>query len=90
MIENYIENKGIRTIMVTIKLTDKEADYLVKLLEWRANVLEDYKKPYQRVKYGLLDFGPQDEQMKAHGEKQLAKLLLIESMLPKVKSATKK
>lgn len=76
--------------MVTIKLTDKEADYLVKLLEWRADNLAGYKKPYQRVKFGILDLGPEDAQMKAHGEKQLAKLLLIESMLPKVKSATKK
>lgn len=90
IIENYTENKGIRTTMVTIKLTDKEAAYLVKLLEWRQRVLEDAKKPYERVRFGLLDMGPESAEIKKRRADDLARLLLVESMLPKVKSATKK
>lgn len=88
--KNYIENKGIRTIMVTIKLTDKEAAYLEILLAWRQRDLAAYKKPYERVRLGLLDLGPETKEAKERKQRELAKLALVDTMLPKVRAAVKK
>jgi hypothetical protein len=75
--------------MVAIKLTDTEAAYLVKLLEWRQRELASYKK-YERVQFGILDLGPETAEMREHRQKKLATLALVESILPKAKSAVKK
>lgn len=75
--------------MVDIKLTKAEADYLVKLLEWRKRELASYKR-YERIRGGILDFGPETAEAREYREKQLAKLALVESILPKAKSAAKK
>ena len=76
--------------MVDIKLTDAEAAYLVKLLEWRQRELASYKRGYERVRFGILDLGPETAEVREHQEKQLAKLALVESILPKAKSAAQK
>jgi len=76
--------------MVTIQLTDKEAERLSKLLKWRIEQLDRWREPLQDSAYGILDFSNIRKEREAHRKSMLALLKLYDAMLPKVVKAIAK
>jgi hypothetical protein len=76
--------------MVTIQLTDKEAERLGKLLKWRIEQLDKFRQPVTNSAYGILDFSSMYKEREAHRKSMLRVLKVYDSMFPKVMKAIAK